>query len=133
MWPTALPIYRRHCLHLFGRYVPTSSNPADCASRGLFPTQLQEHPLWWHGPSWLIESSYLWRAQASGNVEFDTVAAEAQICANLAVDKDIHPLLGLLRRFSSWPKVISITIHLLRFIQHNYYARILSCAWINWV
>ena len=36
-------------------YVPTSCNPADCASRGLMPTALLNHALWWEGPTWLKE------------------------------------------------------------------------------
>ena len=32
------------------RHVRTHENPADCASRGLFPSELAEHDLWWHGP-----------------------------------------------------------------------------------
>ena len=34
-------------------HVPTKSNPADCASRGLMPADLAEYTLWWEGPSWL--------------------------------------------------------------------------------
>ena len=34
-------------------HVPGDQNPADCASRGLFPMQLVEHELWWNGPIWL--------------------------------------------------------------------------------
>ena len=34
-------------------HVPGESNPADCASRGLSPTALFKHTLWWEGPSWL--------------------------------------------------------------------------------
>ena len=34
-------------------YVPTATNPADCASRGLSPTALYHHTLWWEGPPWL--------------------------------------------------------------------------------
>ena len=29
------------------RYVPSSDNPADYASRGLFPEELNHHALWW--------------------------------------------------------------------------------------
>ena len=37
------------------QYVPTAANPADCASRGLSPTALYHHTLWWEGPPWLKE------------------------------------------------------------------------------
>ncbi|UYV77693.1 hypothetical protein LAZ67_15001961, partial [Cordylochernes scorpioides] len=36
-------------------HVDGRQNPADCASRGIFPSDLVEHPIWWNGPSWLIE------------------------------------------------------------------------------
>ena len=35
------------------QHVPTDENPADAASRGMTATELKEHSLWWHGPSWL--------------------------------------------------------------------------------
>lgn len=35
------------------RHVSTNFNPADCASRGIHPSELSEHELWWHGPDWL--------------------------------------------------------------------------------
>ena len=34
-------------------YVPTADNPADCASRGVSPTELFNLSLWWEGPPWL--------------------------------------------------------------------------------
>ncbi|XP_076686123.1 uncharacterized protein LOC143378276 [Andrena cerasifolii] len=37
-------------------HVSGQDNPADCASRGLTPAELPEHPLWWSGPSWLATS-----------------------------------------------------------------------------
>lgn len=36
--------------------VPTNSNPVDCASRGLWPLELVNHPLWWTGPQFLTKS-----------------------------------------------------------------------------
>ena len=39
-------------------YVPTLTNPADCASRGLSPAALFNHQLWWDGPPWLKEDPY---------------------------------------------------------------------------
>ena len=32
------------------RHVSGVDNPADCASRGLFPSELIDHNLWWEGP-----------------------------------------------------------------------------------
>ena len=39
-------------------------NPADCASRGLFPNELVSHQLWWQGPSWLGSQSLNWPVQS---------------------------------------------------------------------
>ncbi|KAG4076688.1 hypothetical protein HA402_001975 [Bradysia odoriphaga] len=41
-------------------YVNTSDNPADCASRGIMPNQLKNHPLWWEGPRWLKNDQSTW-------------------------------------------------------------------------
>ena len=35
------------------RHVPTNSNPADCASRGMMPAELLNYNLWWDGPDWM--------------------------------------------------------------------------------
>ena len=35
------------------KHVPTEQNPADAASRGLFPAELASTSLWWDGPEWL--------------------------------------------------------------------------------
>ncbi|XP_062537729.1 uncharacterized protein LOC134206065 [Armigeres subalbatus] len=32
-------------------HVASEKNPADCASRGLLPSELVTHQLWWHGPN----------------------------------------------------------------------------------
>ena len=41
------------------RRVPTSDNPADCASRGTLPQQLIQHKAWWEGPPWLRQDPSL--------------------------------------------------------------------------
>lgn len=41
-------------------HVKGVENPADCASRGLFPTELLQHGLWWNGPPWLSSPSDQW-------------------------------------------------------------------------
>lgn len=38
-------------------HVATENNPADCASRGILPSKLINHPLWWNGPQFLTNST----------------------------------------------------------------------------
>lgn len=42
------------------RHVPSSLNPADLVSRGLFPYELQNNSLWWNGPNFLTCEEVLW-------------------------------------------------------------------------
>ncbi|XP_043650079.1 uncharacterized protein LOC122618022 [Drosophila teissieri] len=46
-------------------HVRTEDNPADCASRGLHPSKLLEHRLWWKGPSWLATPTSEWPPSTS--------------------------------------------------------------------
>ncbi|XP_046802094.1 uncharacterized protein LOC124418771 [Lucilia cuprina] len=46
--------------HAKWHHIPGKCNPADCASRGIAVQQLIEHPLWWHGPLWLLNHSSSW-------------------------------------------------------------------------
>ncbi|XP_075152046.1 uncharacterized protein LOC142226066 [Haematobia irritans] len=41
-------------------HVPSDSNPADLASRGIYPSDLVQNNLWWKGPSWLQDQSDHW-------------------------------------------------------------------------
>lgn len=41
-------------------HVRSEENPADCASRGLSPSELVEHDLWFQGPRWLKDNSCTW-------------------------------------------------------------------------
>ena len=34
-------------------HVASEDNPADLASRGVYPNALVGNVLWWHGPKWL--------------------------------------------------------------------------------
>ena len=41
-------------------HVEGSQNPADCASRGLLPSEVLSHDLWWSGPPWLHLGMHCW-------------------------------------------------------------------------
>ncbi|KMQ85274.1 gag-pol polyprotein precursor [Lasius niger] len=45
---------------LLWHHISGVDNPADCASRGLTPSELVNHKLWWWGLPWLISESSLW-------------------------------------------------------------------------
>ena len=38
-------------------HIKYTDNAADCVSRGVDPTDLQNHPLWWTGPTWLHQQN----------------------------------------------------------------------------
>lgn len=47
------------------KHVPTTDNPADVASRGVFASKLAENDLWWHGPTWLSQTEEFWPSIAN--------------------------------------------------------------------
>ncbi|XP_036146761.1 uncharacterized protein LOC118646920 [Monomorium pharaonis] len=42
------------------KFIPGAENPADCATRGLTPSQLLEYSPWWSGPRWLAQEPSVW-------------------------------------------------------------------------
>ncbi|KAK9703668.1 Pao retrotransposon peptidase [Popillia japonica] len=48
------------------RHVPSKHNAADILSRGMYPNDLQECHMWWHGPTFLLEEPSRWP-----NTQFD--------------------------------------------------------------
>ena len=57
-------------------HVPTDHNPADCASRGLSAEELIHHPLWWHGPPWLLHNPVAAPTSSSNEPSEQAVRAE---------------------------------------------------------
>ncbi|UYV74609.1 hypothetical protein LAZ67_12000264 [Cordylochernes scorpioides] len=49
---------QRLTLHSSWHYVISKDNPADCASRGITPSELVDHSLWWRGPTWLSDVNF---------------------------------------------------------------------------
>lgn len=61
------------------RHVKSAENPADCASRGITPSELLSHHLWWAGPSWLRDESSPWLSSASSSAIHDTKLEERAV------------------------------------------------------
>ncbi|XP_070524570.1 uncharacterized protein [Cardiocondyla obscurior] len=102
------------------QYVPTKSNPADLATRGMSPKELSESNLWWHGPFWLSQSPNQWPRQ-----EKNTNSLEEHAQVNLVHrtpldtgnDKD-----NFINRFFNLNRTVQVVAWCLRYVT-NYRRR----------
>ncbi|XP_076660431.1 uncharacterized protein LOC143363785 [Halictus rubicundus] len=95
-------------------HVPTQDNPADCASRGISPRELQSHPLWWHGPTWLEKPSEAWPTRTFDSTSHTECEARPVSIASMV---SVPDKVNLASRYSSWPKLIRVTAYVQRFIK----------------
>ena len=94
------------------RHVPTSSNPADCASRGLLPKDLIQHSLWWKGPSWLQKEPPQFPTQPLISPPANTLELKATCNVTTSPPELIEKM------YSSFTKLIHIIV-LLSLLVHN--------------
>ncbi|XP_057334247.1 uncharacterized protein LOC130673287 [Microplitis mediator] len=87
-------------------FISGTQNPADCATRGLSPTQLRDCQLWWTGPPWLLKSSSSWPkcpsindtgAQAEERPRLALFSSNLLMKSNWPIMKRPIPLLRMLR------------------------------------
>ena len=97
-------------------HVASKDNPADCASRGLYPSQLANHVLWWHGLEWLGLPEMHWPAlEQCPALDPDDEVVEKQ--SVLHTDAESHKL-PLLRRVSSYTCHIRGTVWVLKYVSN---------------
>jgi len=103
------------------KHVPTEQNPADCASRGLSPTALRDHPLWWSGPPWLAWEPVRIPDQPTNDelVSLSTLETKAVACNTV----NPVPPEWMELRCSSYHTQLCVTAWYLRAV-HNFLARI---------
>ena len=99
----------------YWRHVSGSENPADCASRGLFPAELLDHTLWWNGPRWLKQPPEHW-PQLNKEDRTTEVTDDDEVCLSL-IAKQVEPVIDL-NRYSSFNKLKRITAWILRFVNN---------------
>ncbi|XP_054713437.1 uncharacterized protein LOC129222899 [Uloborus diversus] len=92
-------------------FIPSRENPADCASRGLFPNQLKDHKTWLTGPTWLQNASN-W---ASPSTIPDVVRNDSHIEEDLFLATTASEEQSLLKRYSSYKKTIRVIGWILRY------------------
>ncbi|GFQ72984.1 retrovirus-related Pol polyprotein from transposon 17.6 [Trichonephila clavata] len=89
-------------------------NPADCASRGLLPSELVDHELWWFGPKWLMTSDIPFPTDVSNCQEALKEERKQTSCAvGLSVEE-----LPIISRVSSFRKLQRVLAWCLRFISN---------------
>ena len=96
-------------------HVEGIENPSDCASRGLFPSELLDHPLWWNGPPWLRQDASQWPKQVS-ITPLDNTDEERELSFHTTTSS-ISPVLKI-GNFSSFTRLKRVTAWVFRFI-HN--------------
>lgn len=97
-------------------YISSTSNPAGCASRGIFPTELVNHKLYWNGPDVLYRDETEWmtlgpKLLTDGLPEMKT----APLATFIANTKE-PPEPEWYARFSSYIHMIRVITRMYRFI-----------------
>ncbi len=87
------------------RHVDGLDNPADCASRGLLPSESLEHNLWWNGPEWLRSNPTEWPKSTPETPS--KVTDKENVCLTTSVIA--HPPVISVDRFSSFTKLKTVT------------------------
>lgn len=95
-------------------HLPGASNPADCASRGISPAELVEHPLWWHGPPWLTQMTKPWKTTSRLPQE-ENSPEQRKVQVGLTANRSKE--FELVKRFSSWSRLLRVTAWCLRWLK----------------
>lgn len=96
-------------------HISSEQNPADCGSRGLLPSLLVNHPLWWKGPNWLQRSQLCWPTSTFKSTSSDSLPELKPIQPAALTTTNKSPL-EILSRFSSWTMLRHVIAYVLRFI-----------------
>ncbi|KAL3088143.1 hypothetical protein niasHS_009429 [Heterodera schachtii] len=105
-------------------HVPTGVNPADSATRGLSPAQLQNYDLWWQGPKWLTSPCATWPKELDFQVdsaEDEEILPDEATTTALVTRREPSPeeprewSEELLNRCSKWVKALRVMAWARRF------------------
>lgn len=95
-------------------HISSYDNPADVASRGLSPSLLQHHALWWTGPHWLQDVE--WSPSSTFHLTQDVPELKPGIA--LVTRAEEPYFISWMSRFSHYKKMIRVMAYVSRFI-HN--------------
>uniref|UniRef100_A0A2S2PLE2 Uncharacterized protein n=1 Tax=Schizaphis graminum TaxID=13262 RepID=A0A2S2PLE2_SCHGA len=95
-------------------HIESSNNPADCASRGVMPSELAHLSLYWRGPPVIYSDTSLWEPSPTPTNICELPEARPVVCADRADDVPVEWFAS----FSSFDRLIRVTARILRFISH---------------
>ncbi len=95
-------------------HVRTEDNPADCASRGILPSQLLNHHLWWSGPPWLTYYREQWPVTEPPK---DALPEdESRVVMDIVIEDCQKRFIVNPKKYSSYTRLVRITAWVIRFI-----------------
>ena len=97
------------------RHVVSEDNPADCASRGMCPSEILTHSLWWNGPEWLKLNPKQWPKQSETKSVSPSEEANELCAATCTAILQTPPLMPF-NRFSTFTRLVRVTAWVIRFI-----------------
>lgn len=109
------------------RHIPTKDNPTDCASRGIWPHQLVDHPLWWNGPTWLNSDDSNWPKKQQKEISPATIECKkTRVFLTVNVNDSIEQIINNCCTFS---KATRVTAYVRRWLtRKNMHGAPLSVA-----
>uniref|UniRef100_A0A2S2NNC8 Integrase catalytic domain-containing protein n=1 Tax=Schizaphis graminum TaxID=13262 RepID=A0A2S2NNC8_SCHGA len=93
-------------------HISSEDNPADCASRGLTPSELVNHVLFWKGPTFLTSSTVEWATRVPSIEPDQLPEAKVESPTVLLVETTTE----WYSRFSSYVHMIRVVAYVRRFI-----------------
>jgi len=104
---------RQHT-HIRFHHVESAQNPADVASRGCTPQELNLNHMWWHGPQWLVGDT--WPHTYTFNLpRMDPPPAAPVVAMAVVEEQPQQHLEQMLGRVNSWSKALRATANALKF------------------
>ena len=97
-------------------HVISEDNPADCASRGILPSELLSHNLWWNGPHWLKLPRVRWPQSTNSapiGLQECTEEFKTDVCHLVVMTQELLIPADKLSSFSLYGRV---TAWVIRFI-----------------
>lgn len=96
-------------------YIPSVQNPADCVSRGMFPSLAIKYDLYWKGPSFLYSNENAWPLNIMSPIPISALP-DFKINVSVLTNTYIYNDCDWLSRFSSLLRMQRVLAYVRRFI-----------------